>query len=90
MSYTVTRRTMEEIAVLYKTESAPLDKIGEALGEILPEVFAYATKAGVPLMGPPFSRYVSMSPGSTTIEAGMPVGEGAMAEGEIELGMIAA
>ena len=62
-------------------------EIAKALGEMLPAVFGYATAHAIAMAGPPFARYVQWGPGMVTIEAGLPVAEGAEGEGDIEVGV---
>ncbi|MCG8460984.1 MAG: GyrI-like domain-containing protein [Holophagales bacterium] len=88
MSYTVTKKTLDETPFLFIRRQVKPESIAEALGEIFPSVFQHATEKGLPFAGPPTTRYPHFGPGLITLEAGMPIagpGEGA---GEIELGTL--
>ncbi|MFK7930500.1 MAG: helix-turn-helix domain-containing protein [Myxococcota bacterium] len=71
--------------VLYMRKTVAMTALQQAMAECLPAVFVHCQQHGIAMAGPPFTRYVSMSRGRCTIEAGMPVisGEGA---GEIHRG----
>jgi AraC family transcriptional regulator len=54
------------------------------LAECFGRVYGHCQKAGIPLDGRPFTRYLSTGPGLWTIEAGKPLATPAESEGEIE------
>jgi AraC family transcriptional regulator len=82
---TVTLRQLTPQPVLVTRRRITAPEIAETLGQILPAIFAHAQAAAVPLVGPPFTRYLSTGRGLMTIEGGMPIGGLARAEGEIEI-----
>ena len=84
MSLTVSRKQLEPRPALIIRRKIAATEVAKALGEILPRVYEHAQKRGLPFAGPPFTRYVAMSPGMMTIEAGMPLAVAAEGEGEIE------
>jgi len=69
-------------------------RIGDALGETLPEVGAYLERVGVSPAGPPFARYFDFSEDEADFEAGFPLsapadGEGRITTGELPGGLAA-
>ena len=90
MSYDIQRITVEATPILFKRAKIAPDAIAEALGQILPAIFTYATGAGISFAGPPLCRYTSFSPGHIELEAGIPVAPGARGEGDIVLGELPA
>jgi AraC family transcriptional regulator len=84
MTVEVTRRELTAQPALIIRRRIPPTEIAAALGECLPAVFAHAQRAGIPLAGPPFARYVEMGRGLMTIEGGMPIASPGAGEGEIE------
>jgi AraC family transcriptional regulator len=83
MSVTVTEKQLEpRLALVIKRKTAAAD-IAKTLGECLPAVFGFAQKNGIPLVGPPFTRYVEMGRGLWSIEAGLPIGAPHKGEGDI-------
>ncbi len=83
MDYDITRAPIAETTVLFRRVQAPHSAIAEKLGECLPAVFGYAMQSGIAMAGPPFCRYLEMSPGGVTFEAGLPVASGAEGKGDI-------
>lgn len=81
----VTIRQLTPQPVLVIRRRVAQSEIAATLGEILPAVFTYIQRAGIPLAGPPFARYLSMGPGLLTIEAGLAIAGPAQPEGEIEV-----
>jgi AraC family transcriptional regulator len=84
VSVTVSRRELASQAALVIRRRIQASEIAATLGEILPRVFTHAQRAGIPLAGPPFARYLSVGRGLMTIEAGMAIAVPAAGEGEIE------
>lgn len=73
MSYDITRQPLTETPILVMKRKVETERLAEALGEILPAIFAYSTENGLAMAGPPFTRYLEFSPAYMTIEAGMPL-----------------
>lgn len=82
---TITLRQLAPQPVLVTRRRITAPEIAETLGNILPAIFVHAQSAAIPLVGPPFTRYLSTGRGLLTIEGGMPIGGPARAEGEIEV-----
>lgn len=49
------------------------EEIATAIGEILPELFGFATGSGLAMSGPPFTRYPEFGMGTLVLEAGLPL-----------------
>jgi len=75
--------------VLYmRREDVPIPEIAKVLGECLPAIFAHCQQHGIGMSGPPFCRYPSATPGTVTLEAGIPTAAPATGEGAILAGTI--
>lgn len=81
----VTIRQLTPQPALVMRRRAAQSEIAATLGEILPAVFTHAQRAGIPLAGPPFTRYLSGGPGLFSLEAGMAIAGPAQPTGEIEV-----
>ncbi|MEM1247527.1 MAG: helix-turn-helix domain-containing protein [Acidobacteriota bacterium] len=75
MSYEIERKDFGEIPFLYQRRRVVQTELGEAMGEMFPTAFQYAMQRGLEFAGPPTARYLDMSPGGMTLEAGMPLTE---------------
>ena len=84
VNVTVTRRQLDPRPALIIRRKVKATDLAATLGEILPKIFAYAQRQGIPLTGPPFTRYVQHGVGMMTIEGGLPTAAAAPVEGEIE------
>jgi effector-binding domain-containing protein len=62
----------------------PRREVPKALAEILPEVMAYLSEAGVETRGAPFCRYHSESDALVDLEAGFPVAKPVASRGRIQ------
>jgi len=82
----VVRQDRPAQPVVFMRRTVPMDQIQAFLAECLPATFMHCQQKGLTMAGPPYSRYVGMTPGSLTIEAGIPV---VSAEGNDEQGIIA-
>jgi len=49
------------------------EEVSERMGEMLPEVLAYALSCGAEVAGPPYSRYFEITPDEIDFECGIPV-----------------
>jgi AraC family transcriptional regulator len=83
MSVSITKQQLEPRLALVMRRKTTDKEIAKTLGEVLPAVWGYAAKNGIPLAGPPFTRYVEMGRGLWTIEAGLPISAPAQGEGDI-------
>lgn len=83
VSVNVSLKSLEPRAALVIRRKTSAADIAKTLAEILPAVFAYATKNGIPFAGPPFTRYLTTGRGLLGIEAGLPIAAGGRGEGEI-------
>ena len=90
MTYTITKKTLSETPILYMRRRVQQSEIGAALGELLPGVYAYAMKNGIPLAGQPVCRYCEWSNAGVTLEAGIPVATPAQGEGDVLAGALQA
>ncbi|MFV2195984.1 helix-turn-helix domain-containing protein [Nocardiopsis sp. LOL_012] len=88
MSYDIETRAVDPVPVLYQARKVDRDELGAVLGEVLPVVFEYAVKAGLAPAGHPYVRHVGMSPAYLSIEAGVPLVEGAPDEPPAESGIV--
>ncbi len=90
MHYDITQQSIEETTFLFKSARCEQAKVAEALGGILPAVFAHATAEGIAMVGPPLTLYVQWGPGMVTLHAGMPVAAGATGKGDVEVAVLPA
>lgn len=86
----ITLQTLPSQPILFMTRRVPRSDIARALGECLPAVFVHCQREGIAMVGPPLARYVDMGVGLWTLQAGMPVAEGAEGQGNIESGTLPA
>lgn len=75
MSHTVEITERPAQPVVFQRRTVPMDQLQGALAACLPAVFVHCQQHGLTMAGPPFTRYIAMTPGSATIEAGIPVVE---------------
>ena len=73
MSYEIERKDFDEIPFLYSRRRVVQAELGEAMGEMFPAALQYAMQRGLEFALPPTARYVDMSPGGMTLEAGLPL-----------------
>lgn len=73
MSTEVTVQRREPQAALVMRRRVTPAQMQQAMAECLPAVFAHCQQHGIQMAGPPFCRYLDMSRGHFSIEAGMPV-----------------
>ncbi len=73
MDYSITTKELRAQPALVTERRMKPSEIGAQLGEMFGSVFQYAQQNGVALAGPPFARYLDMSPGLMTVQAGFPV-----------------
>lgn len=59
--------------VVFQRVEVVATEVQRALAQCLPAVFAHCQREGLTMVGPPYTRYVSMRPGRMTLEAGMQV-----------------
>ncbi|MEM6676154.1 MAG: helix-turn-helix domain-containing protein [Planctomycetota bacterium] len=76
MNYDITRQSLDPSALLCKEVRCTHAEIAQSLAECLPAAFAYATQKGIPLLGPPTTRYADWGPGVVTLQGGVPVPPG--------------
>lgn len=88
MTHTVTKKQLTETPILFMRKRIKHEEIAGALGELLPGVYAYVMKKGIPMAGPPLCRYREWSPGGVTLEAGMSVAVAAEGEGDVLAGTL--
>jgi AraC family transcriptional regulator len=84
----IERRDVEPRPILFIRRTVARAEIAAAIGDCLGRVFTHCQTAGIPLAGPPFSRYPAAGPGLVTLEVGMPLAVAAAGVGEIEAGTL--
>ncbi len=84
MSNNIQIEAMTEQPALAMTRTVAPTAIASTLAQMLPGVFAHAQKTGAAMAGPPFARYLAMTPGTLTLQGGVPLVAPADGEGEIE------
>ena len=85
MSITVLRRQLDPRPALIIRRKIASSDVAKTLAEILPRVFTHAQREGIPLAGPPFTRYLPSGRGLIVIEGGFPIAAAATTNGEIEV-----
>ncbi len=79
-------KTVPPVTAMVIRRSVEIDEIGNALAEILHEVWGFVTARSGESAGPPFTRYLAWNADSVVdIEAGIPVALPLPAEGSVEL-----
>src|SRR5574341_866709 len=58
MHYTTRSRTLTEQPTAVRRATLPAEQVGSWLADTYAQVAAYLERAGVPLSGPPYARYV--------------------------------
>jgi AraC family transcriptional regulator len=81
---TIERRELAARPALVIRRRIARADLQSTLADCFGRVFGYCHKAGLPLDGRPFTRYLSTGPGLWTIEAGKPMAAQAAGEGDIE------
>ena len=84
----IVRQELAAQPALYIRRRIARHELQPTLAECFGKVFGYCHKAGLPLAGRPYTRYVSIGPGLLTIEAGKPLAAAASGDGEIEAGVL--
>lgn len=86
MAYTFkTTRLKPQATATIRVTSEP-SRIGEAFGEVLPEVASHLQRAGASPAGPAFARFFDYTEEAADFEAGFPVSEPVAGEGRVEAG----
>ena len=83
MHYTTRSRTLTEQPTAVRRATLPAEQVGSWLADTYAQVAAYLERAGVPLSGPPYARYVFRDH-EMEIEAGFPVADPIAGDGQIE------
>ena len=81
-------KRVEARPILGIRASTTMDKIGEVMGPLFGEVYAFIQQSGQEPVGMPFARYYSMDGHTVELECGMPVaspieGAGRVTAGEL-------
>ena len=84
MAYEIEVKDMPPQPTITIRATIAMNELGDTLGVILPEVWAYLEGRGVQPAGPPFARYHSYGPDTIDLEAGMAVAEPVEGEGRIQ------
>lgn len=83
MDYTISSRTLTEQPTAVRRATLPADQVGSWLADTYAQVAAYLERAGVPMSGPPYARYVFRDH-EMEVEAGFPVANPIAGDGQIE------
>jgi AraC family transcriptional regulator len=84
----IDRRELAAQPALFVRLRAARHEIPSAIAEGLGKTFPHALKAGLPIAGRPFTRYLTTGPGLFTMEIGVPLAAPAAGEGDIEAGSL--
>jgi len=84
VSYTIEVKDVKPQGIVSIRTSCTAASIGNALAEILPEVWRYIRKSGIYPSGPPFTRYHGYTDQLVDLEGGMPVSDPLPGEGRIK------
>lgn len=90
MSYAIHTETRPAQPVLFMRRTVPPTELQAAMAECLPAVFTHCQQHGLTFAGPPYTRYVEMTRGTVTIEAGLPITTSAPGAGEVHGGELPA
>jgi hypothetical protein len=83
MDYAIMSRTLTEQPAAVRRATLPADQVGPWLADTYARVAAYLQRAGVPMSGPPYARYVFREH-EMEVEAGFPVANPILGDGQIE------
>ena len=83
MSTEIIRKDLTPQRALVVRRKAEFVTIAKTMGESLGAVWGYAQRNGLPLAGPPFTRYLEVGRGTCSIEAGLPIAAESRGEGDI-------
>lgn len=83
MHYTMRTQTLREQPTAVRRATLPADQVGSWLADTYAQVAAYLERAGVPMSGPPYARYV-LRDHEMEVEAGFPVADPIAGDGQIE------
>src|SRR5688572_30685834 len=84
----IVRKEIASQPMLFVRKRVARDELSNAIGQGLGLTFPYVQQTGLPMTGPPFTRYPSTGPGLYTIEVGIPLARPADGKGEIEAGTL--
>lgn len=84
----IARKEIGPQPMLFIRRRISRDQLKDTLGDCFGKLFMHGHKAGLPIAGWPFARYVSMGPGLWTVDAGMPLASSAEGEGEMQAGTL--
>ena len=74
MAYKISTKTIEETTFLFRRGQVEPSGLAEAFAGAFVPLFQFVMEQGLPLSGPPTTRYPNFGPGLITYEAGMPIG----------------
>ena len=80
----ITRKTVEPLPFMFIRREASRSELPTVLGECFGKVFTHCMSNGLPMAGFPLARYLSVSPGLVTVEAGVPLTKVVPGEGELQ------
>ena len=85
MPLNIEEKTLTPQLALTVERTISVSEVQQTLADIFPRVFSYCSATGVPMAGPPFTRYLQMSRGSMTIQAGIAVAAAAEPKDDMAL-----
>ena len=83
MNYSVVKKDIAAQPVLLVRRRIKQSEIAAALSEMFPQVMVHVLGSEIEIAGPLFARYADWSDGMTTIEAGVPISNGAAGSGDL-------
>jgi effector-binding domain-containing protein len=86
MAREITIKTLGPQPIATIRSVTPAARVSAALGQILPEVWAYVAGQGKQPAGPPFTRYHGDFTETVELEAGLPVAEPIEGNGRVQAG----
>lgn len=88
MDYSITERKLAAQPVLFMRRRVERSQLAATLGPLYGTIVGVAQRSGAAFAGPPFTRFVEMSHGLLTIEAGLPVTAPIAGSGEVQAGTL--
>ena len=86
----ISRQDRPEQNILLIERRIARSELQPMLAECFGALFGHGMRAGLAIAGAPLARYIHMGPGLWTVQAAMPLAAPALAEGEMQPGMLPA
>jgi AraC family transcriptional regulator len=84
----IERREISTQHIVFVRSRTARNELSAAIGEGLGKAFPYSQRAGLAIVGRPFTRYLSTGPGLFNIEVGIPVATAPNGEGDVAAGTL--